>query len=490
LEDLMSELDQLDATGQAQLVRDGEVSPSELVAAAAERAQALNGELNAIITDLSEKAAASASGTLPDGPFRGVPMLVKDLACHTAGDPFHEGMAFLKRLQWRETEDQYLARKFREAGFVIMGKTNTPELGILPTTEPAAYGATRNPWDTSRSPGGSSGGSAAAVAAGIVAVAHANDGGGSIRIPASHCGLVGLKPSRGRVSLGADFGDVISGLVCEHVVCRSVRDSAGVLDAICGAMPGDPYVAPARERPYIEEVGADPGRLRIGIMTSPPGEQFQTHPDCVAAAEAAARALEGLGHSVESARPSAIDDPEYVETFLLRWTAGIAWNLKYWEAKTGETIGEGDVEPATWALAQAGSAHTAADYLRVLEKHQRLTRELAEWWEDDGFDLLLTPTTGEPATMLGEFEAPPDNPAAPLLRAVPLGTFTAGLNVSGQPAISLPLHWTDAGLPVGAQLVAAYGREDLLIRIAAQLEEAVPWAHRRPELARQAAGVG
>jgi amidase len=485
----MNELDRLDATAQAQLVRDGEVSPQELVSAAADRVAALNPELNAVIADLSEKALASAAGALPDGPFRGVPMLVKDLACHTAGDPFHEGMAFLKRLRWTESEDQFLARRFREAGFVILGKTNTPELGILPTTEPAAYGATHNPWDTSRSPGGSSGGSAAAVAAGIVAVAHANDGGGSIRIPASHCGLVGLKPSRGRVSLGADFGDVMSGLVCEHVVCRSVRDSAGVLDAVCGEMPGDPYVAPARARPYVEELGADSGRLRVALMTEPPGGQFETHPDCVAAAQATGRALESLGHAVEPARPEAIDDPEYVETFLLRWTAGIAWSIKYWEAKTGKPIGEGDVEPATWALAELGRSHSAPDYLGVIEKQQRLTRRMAEWWQH-GWDLLLTPTTGEPATLLGEFDAPADNPAAPLVRAVPLGTFTAGINVSGQPAISLPIHWTDAGLPVGSQLIAPYGREDLLFRVAAQLEEAVPWAQRRPELAGHAASVG
>ena len=485
----MSELERLDATGQAQLVRDGEVSPQELVTSASERIAALNGELNAVITDLSEKALATAAGTLPQGPFRGVPLLVKDLACHTAGDPFHEGMAFLKCLRWTEAEDQFLARAFRDAGFVILGKTNTPELGILPTTEPAAYGPTHNPWDSGRSPGGSSGGSAAAVAAGIVAVAHANDGGGSIRIPASHCGLVGLKPSRGRVSLGADFGDVISGLVCEHVVCRSVRDSAGVLDAICGERTGDPYVAPARARAYVEEVGADPGRLRIGLMTAPPGEQFETHPECVAAAEVTARALERLGHSVEPTRPDAIDDPEYVETFLLRWTVGIAWNLKYWEAKTGEAIGPGDVEPSTWALAEVGRTHTAADYLRVIEKHQRLTRRMAEWWQG-GFDLLLTPTTGEPATLLGEFDTPVGDPTAPLMRAVPLGTFTAGINVTGQPAISLPIHWTDAGLPVGSQLVAAYGREDVLLRVAAQLEEAVPWAQRRPELTGHATGVG
>jgi amidase len=470
----MSELARLDGTGLAELVRDGQVSPAELVASAIGRIEALNPELNAVISDLSERAVAAAGGPLPDGPFRGVPLLLKDLACHSAGDPFHEGMAFLKRLEWTESEDQFLARKFREAGFVFVGKTNTPELGILPTTEPEAYGPTRNPWDLARSPGGSSGGSAAAVAAGLVAVAHGNDGGGSIRIPASHCGLVGLKPSRGRVSLGAEFGDVISGLVVEHVLCRSVRDSAGVLDVICGAMPGDPYVAPARQRPYSEEVGADAGALRVGLMTTPPGGQFAAHTDCVAAAEAAASTLEQLGHRVEPAHPAALDDPEYVSTFLLRWTAGIAWNLKYWEARTGKPIGSGDV------------SHGAADYLRAVEYHQRLTRRIAEWWRE-GFDLLLTPTTAEPATPLGTFAPAPDNPAAPIMRSVPLATFTAVFNTTGQPAISVPVHWTADGLPVGAQLVAAYGREDQLIRVAAQLEQASPWADRWPSLAGNAA---
>ncbi len=471
----------LDATGQAQLVRAGEISAAELVEGAIRRIEALNPQLNAVIHDLSEKAIAAAAGPLPDGPFTGVPMLLKDLACHSAGDPFHEGMAFLKRLQWCEAQDTHLAAAFRRAGFVFVGKTNTPELGILPTTEPAAYGATHNPWDLTRSPGGSSGGSAAAVAAGLVPLAHANDGGGSIRIPASHCGLVGLKPSRARVSLAPDFGDVISGLVIEHVVSRSLRDSAAVLDAICGATPGDPYAAPARERPYLEELAAEPGTLRIGLMTAPPGAQFATDPECVAAANAAASALEQLGHHVEPAYPSAVDDPEYIATFLVRWTAGIAWNLKYWEAKTGQAITAADVEPSTWALAELGRSHAAPDYLRAVEFHQHTTRRIAEWWQE--FDLLLTPTTGEPATPLGTFDPPPNEPVAPILRSVPLATFTAVFNATGQPAISLPVHWTAGGLPVGAQLVAAYGREDQLIRVAAQLEQVCAWGERRPELA-------
>lgn len=485
----MSEFARLDATGQAKLVREGEISPSELVESAVRRIEALNPQLNAVITDLSEKALAAAAEPLPQGPFCGVPMLLKDLACHSAGDPFHEGMGFLKRLGWSEAEDQYLARRFREAGFVFLGKTNTPELGILPTTEPAAYGPTHNPWDTSRSPGGSSGGSAAAVAAGLVPVGHANDGGGSIRIPASHCGLVGLKPSRGRVSLGPDFGDVISGLVSEHVVCRSVRDSAGVLDAICGEMPGDPYAAPAPERAYVDELGADPGRLRVGLMTTPPGGQVATHPDCVAAALAAAGRLEQLGHDVEPAYPKSLDDPDYIATFLVRWTAGVAWNIKYWEGKTGKTIQADDVEPATWALAELGRTHGAADYLRAVEYHQRVSRALAEWWEG-GFDLLLTPTTGEPATPLGEFDPHPEDPVAPIMRSVPLAVFTAVFNATGQPAISVPLHWTTDGVPVGVQLVAPYGREDQLIRVAAQLEEAEPWAERWPALAEAPLGIG
>jgi amidase len=476
----------LDATGQAQLVRDGELSAAELVEGAVRRIESLNPQLNAVIHDLSDKAMAAASGSLPDGPFRGVPILLKDLACHSAGDPFHEGMGFLKRLDWRESEDTHLAASFRRAGFVFVGKTNTPELGILPTTEPAAYGATRNPWDPTRSPGGSSGGSAAAVAARMVPLAHANDGGGSIRIPASHCGLVGLKPSRARVSLAPDFGDVISGLVVEHAVCRSVRDSAAVLDAICAPVPGDPYAAPPRERPYIEELVGDPGRLRIGLMTAPPGGQFVTEPECVAAANAAASALERAGHHVEPAYPATLDDPEYVATFLVRWTAGIAWNLKYWEAKTGREIGAEDVEPSTWALAELGRSHSAPDYLRAVEFHQHATRRIAEWWQE--FELLLTPTTGEPAMPLGTFDAPANEPVAPIMRSVPLATFTAVFNATGQPAISLPVHWTSAGLPVGAQLVASHGREDLLIRVASQLEQALAWGERRPETASAPAG--
>jgi amidase len=476
------DLARMDATAQAELVRDGQVNAVELTEAAIGRIEALNSELNAVIQPLFEKGLEAAKGDLPDGQFRGVPFLLKDLLAHSAGDPMHEGMKHLREIGWIEEEDTELVRRFRKAGFVILGHTNCPELGILATTEPEAYGPTHNPWDSGRSPAGSSGGSAAAVAAGMVAAAHANDGGGSIRMPASACGLVGLKPSRGRVSQAPEFGDLMTGLWAEHVVTRSVRDSARILDLIQGEVPGDPYVAPARSRPYLEEVAAGPGRLRVGLMTTAPAGQFEVHPDCVAATEAAAQLLELVGHAVERSYPGALDDGEYTERFIQRWTAGIAWNLDYWSRRTGKEVTEDGVEASTWALAEMGRSLSGPQYLGALEYQQKASRRAAFWWAD-GFDLLLTPTMGEPPTPLGAFAPEPGNPAAPLFRCIPTAGFTAFWNTTGQPAISLPLHWSDEGLPIGVQLVAAYGREDLLIRVASQLEEAQPWADRWPSLA-------
>jgi amidase len=467
----------LDATAQADLVRAGEVSPRELVEATIERIEALNGELNAVIHPLFEQALETEPA---DGPFRGVPFVVKDLICSVAGAPQHEGMRFLRDLGFRADADSWLADRFRKAGFVFVGKTNTPELGILPTTEPLAYGASHNPWDTSRSTGGSSGGSGAAVASGMVALGHANDGGGSIRIPASCNGLVGLKATRGRVSM-APLGDFASGLGTELVVSRSVRDTAAVLEWTCAeSPPGEPYFAPARKRPYTEEVGADPGRLRIGVMTTSPGGQVEPHADCVAAAEETGRALESLGHSVEASYPLALDDPGYIENFLIRWTAAVAAGLDFWGMRTGRPIGKDDVEPATWALAEQGRTHSGADYLMAVGYAQFLTRAIAEWWQ--GFDVLVTPTMALPPAELGTIGSGAEDadPAMPIQRSVPYAVFTAGFNATGQPAISLPLHWNEAGLPIGVQLVGDLGREDVLIRVASQLEQATPWAERRP----------
>jgi amidase len=471
----------LDATAQAEFVRQGEVTPAELVDAAIARIEKLNPELNAVITPLFDKARAqAASPNLPNGPFRGVPFLLKDLGCHSAGDPYHQGMQFLRNLNWVMENDTYLAAKLRAAGFIFLGKTNTPELGTLPTTEPEAYGPSRNPWNTSRSTGGSSGGSAAAVASGMVPAAHANDGGGSIRIPASECGLVGLKPSRGRVSWGPEYGELWQGLAIEHVVTRSVRDTAAILDAVSGPMPGDPYFAPPPARPFREEVGASPGRLRIGLMTRAPGGASQVHPDCVTAAREAARLLESLGHLVEESYPTALDESE--ERFRQVWTLVASWTasaLDYWSKKIGKPIGPNDVELHNWTIAEMGRSCTAVQYISAVGWLEADTRRIASWWSQ-GFDLLLTPTIAEPPPPLGEFVSTPDNPLKAAQRSETLIPFTPPFNITGQPAISLPLHWNHNGLPIGIHLVAAYGREDLLIRVASQLEQAQPWANRRP----------
>jgi amidase len=466
----------LDATAQADLVRSGEVTSQELVEGAIARIEALNGELNAVIHPLFEEALATAPAA---GPFQGVPFVVKDLMCAVKDTPHHEGMRFLRDQGFRADADSWLASRFRAAGFVFVGKTNTPELGILPTTEPDAYGATRNPWNVAHSSGGSSGGSGSAVASGMVSIGHANDGGGSIRIPASCCGLVGLKATRARVSQ-APMGDFVGGLATERVVSRSVRDTAAVLEFVSdGAPPGEPYFAPAKARPYTDEVGADPGKLRIGLMTVMPGGQETAHPDCVAAAEAAARQLEALGHTVEAAHPGAFDDPGYIPQFLVRWTAGVAAGLDFWSMRTGKQVTQDDVEPLTWALAEQGWSNSAAQFVTAIGYSQIVARGALAWWQE--YDLLLTPTMGLPPAELGTIgTGHEDNPYAPIERAIPYAAFTAGFNATGQPAISLPLHWSEAGLPIGVQLVADMGREDLLLRVAAQLEEAVPWAERRP----------
>jgi amidase len=477
---MSDDLSHLDATAQAELVRSGAMTPLELVDAAIERVERVNPELNAVITPLFEGARAqAASEQLPHGPLRGVPFVLKDLSAHSAGDPFHEGMAFLKERAWTEPDDTALAARFRAAGLITIGKTNTPELGILPTTEPHAYGPTRNPWDTTRSTGGSSGGSAAAVAAGLVPIGHANDGGGSIRIPASECGLVGLKPTRARVSSAPEFGDVMGGLTCELVVSRSVRDTALVLDAVHGMEPGDPFTAPTPDRPFLDELGVSPGRLHIGLMTQSPGGSVAVHRNCVEAAEAAGRLLESLGHDVDLSHPKALDDPDYTGHFITNWAAGAAWNLDYWTRRTGVEVGPSDVEPLTWALAEVGRSSNAADWLWAREWLQVNARDIASWWTE-GFDLLLTPTIAEPPPPLGTFDSPPDNPLHGLFRAAEVVPFTPPFNGTGQPAISLPLHWSAEGLPIGVQLVAAFGREDVLLRVAAQLEGAQPWSDRRP----------
>ncbi len=483
---MADQLAQLDALAQAALVRAGEATPLELVDAAIARIETLNPRLNAVITPLFEKARDQAtSPQLPDGPFKGVPFLLKDFGCHSAGDPYHQGSRFLKDLGWTAKEDTYMAAKLRAAGFIFLGKTNTPEFATMPTTEPEAYGPSRNPWNTEHSTGGSSGGAGAAVASGMVPAAHANDGGGSTRVPASECGLVGLKSTRSRVSLGPEYGEVWQGLVNEHVVTRSVRDTAAILDAIAGPMPGDPYFATPPTRPFLAEVGADPGVLRIGVLADFPGQATPLHPDCVAAVHATAQLLSALGHTVEESSPSALNDEQ--ERRRQVWailTSAIASHIDTLGKQTGKAVTQDDVEIHTWAMVEIGRARTATRYIEALEWLQADTRRLARWWQPEdgtaGFDILVTPTIAEPPPRLGEFVSTPENPLGGARRSATLMPFTVPFNVTGQPAISLPLHWNDAGLPIGVQLVAAYGREDILFRLASQLEQAKPWADQWP----------
>lgn len=480
-------LAELDATAQADLVRRGDATPLELVDAAITRIEEIDGELNAVVIRRFDEARAEAAAPLPDGPFRGVPFLTKDLRCTTTGEPQTDGMRFLKEAGWRARETTHLARRFRDAGFVNLGRTNSPEIGLVPTTEPEAWGATHNPWDVTRSPGGSSGGSAAAVASGMVPCAHASDGGGSIRIPASACGLVGLKPSRGRVSIGPGLGELTGFLSVQFALTRTVRDTAALLDVCAGAEPGDPMVAPPPARPFAELAATPPPRLRIGLMRRAPRDGTAIHPECIAAVEGAAHLLESLGHVVEESHPTALENGDVGAWFGAIWGVNAHSALDAWGKAVGRPVTEDDVEPGTWAMAEIGRSASTLDYLAAVNRSQLWTREVASWWtpQDDGaagFDLLLTPTLAEPPVPLGTFAATRDEPWKGSLRAGAFTPFTPMINLTGQPAISLPLHQTADGLPVGVQLVAAYGREDLLLSVAAQLETAAPWRDRRPRV--------
>jgi len=461
----------LDATAQADLVTSGEASAAELIDAAIARIERINPALNAVIHKRYDRARDEAP--VARGPFAGVPFLVKDAVCHTAGDPYHCGMRALKDASWTEPDDTWLAARFRNAGFVFVGKTNVPELASSLTTEPLAYGATRNPWNLEHSTGGSSGGSAAAVAAGLVPVAHGNDMGGSIRFPASMCGIVGLKPTRARTTLGPGFGEYWGPLTHEFVLTRSVRDTARLLDCVAGAGTGDPYTAPPPTRPYRDEITAPSQRLRVGFRSHTAAGT--THPDCVSAIELAAKLLEQLGHDVAPTAIDALDAP-MGDGFFHSMTVGIAGDVARWSRRLGRDI-SGELEPMNRLFAQMGSSISALQYVAALDDALAWSRGVAAWWEDH--DLLVLPVSPEPPVRLGEI-APDNSDPGVTDHLTRLVQFTLPFDVTGQPAISLPLHWNDEGLPIGVQLIAAYGREDVLLRVAAQLEQAQPWAPRRP----------
>lgn len=483
-----------DATALAGLIASGEVSREAVFEAALARIAALNPRLNAVVAERYDRARAE----LPDlsGPFAGVPFLVKDMVQNIAGMPTTNSTRLLASHVW--TEDTELVTRYRAAGLSLLGRTNTPELGLMGVTEPDLRGPCRNPWDPDHTPGGSSGGAASAVAARMVPVAHAGDGGGSIRIPASACGLVGLKPTRARIPMGPLIAERWSGQVVEHVVCRSVRDCAALLDATHGAVDGAPYVAPSPDRPFLEEVGAPVGTLTIGwsdqaIFGS------ETHPEAVAAVERSVALLESLGHRCVRIHPT-IDRHELARTYLTIVASAVAAGVRDISALTGATPTSRDFETATWAMRTVGERLPAGLLMQCIERARRTGLELAPLFQQ--VDVFVTPTTAFPSVRIGELAlGRTERLATAVLSAVPSRRLmrmaldrlaeeslsrtpnTMLFNMSGHPAMSVPLHRTAAGLPLGTQLVGRFGDEATLFRLAAQLEDAQPWDDALPPLA-------
>ena len=466
------------ATEQAAAVRAGEVSARELVEESLHAIHDMNEELNAFVTTVAERALAEADAVEPgdERPLAGVPIAVKDLIAWTEGVRTTNGMEAMG--DWVPPADSATVRKLRAAGAIVVGKTNTPELGILPVTEPDRFGPTRNPWDTSRTPGGSSGGSGAAVASGMVSLAHGNDGGGSIRIPASCCGLVGLKPTRGRVSWAPDWTEGAIGLPTDGVLSRTVLDTAVALDLIHGYEPGDSFLVPPPSAPFADAARRDPGKLRFGYtLESPNGAPVD--PECQQAVKDAVALLEELGHDVVEANLPA--DEGYVENFVKVWVGGTGDELHTFDRWLGESLDRSKLEPLTAQMAEISAALSATELLDAMDYLRRLSRTVLEFWT--GHDVLVTPTLAKPPIEIGALRpAEGEPPIQMLLNSAGWVPFTPVFNVTGQPAISLPLHQTEGGLPVGVQFVGAPAAEELLISLAAQLEKARPWAERRPQL--------
>lgn len=488
-----------DAVGLAELVRRGEVTATALLELALERIEALNPELNAVVR-LMEDDARRDAGTRQEGPFTGVPFLAKDLTSMYSGHPTSAGSRYMA--EHVVTWDSELARRVKASGAVVMGKTNTPEWGLLPVTESELWGPCRNPWDLTRSSGGSSGGSAAAIAAGIVPMAGGGDGGGSIRIPSSCCGLFGLKPTKGRTPTGPKRGQIWRGASVEHVLSRSVRDSAVMLDATHGPDTGAPIRIPPPRRSFADEIDSDPGRLRIAWSTTP-YVPTEVHPDCIAAVHDAVRLLEELGHElVEDHVP--VDGPTFSKKFLTLVSGELGSDLEEAAEQVGRPPRRSELEPATWALALLSDALSAREFAEALRWVEVMGRDVGRFFE--GYDLILTPTLSTPPPPIGTIGTSRseeiqlrvlgmigsgrlvkaagliDQAAKTALDFIP---WTPVYNVTGQPAMSVPLFWNDAGLPVGVHFVGRFAREDVLFRLAGQLERARPWFDRLPELAQR-----
>ncbi len=470
------EYDRYDALGLAALIKAKKISALEAVDEAISRAERLNPKLNAIVFEAYERARAAAKGKIPRGPFAGVPMLLKDIRAGAVGMPTRSGSRFVPATP--AEHDSTLVARYRAAGLIPLGKTNVPEFGILPTTESRLYGPAHNPWNLAHSPGGSSGGSAAAVAARIVPIAHATDGGGSIRIPASCCGLVGLKVTRGRITQGPDAADATSGLSVDHVVTRSVRDCAAALDLSVALDYGDPYFAPPQDASYLEAIKRKPKRLKIAVSLKALNGNAH-HPEVTAAVKKTARLCEDLGHHVEEASPG-LNPAIMTPAFLTLWTGNAAVVVTRLCQMTGRAPSLDVLEGLTLGLYEVGRKVTAVEHIMAQQTMYAAARTMARFHQD--YDVWLNATLGTPPIELGKIDIDEQyvlRAFGPIVEYVP---FTSMQNATGQPAINLPLQWSRNGLPLGVQFVARTGDETTLLKLAAELEKASPWADRRPQI--------
>jgi len=473
---LAAEYQEYDGLGLAQLIAKKQITPMELLGAVRARVELVNPKLNPLCQLFFDKAEVQIKQGLPNGPFRGVPFPLKDLGHQLAGTP----TTFASRIYKDNvpTFDSTLVERYKRAGLVIFGKTTTPEMGVAPTTESAMYGPTRNPWKPERTPGGSSGGAAAAVATRLVPMAHATDGGGSIRIPASCCGVFGLKPTRGRVPFGPTQLEGWNGLSIGHAVTVSVRDSAALLDSTGGPEIGSPYWAPPPARPFLKEVGSDPGKLRIALIIEPPlGTPLD--PECRTAAAEVAKLCESLGHRIEEAKPP-LDFPGVAAAFLAVQRVSFARGIEDRARVLGRVVTEKDLEPVTWAYYQLGLRVSAIDYSRAVATCHLTGLAVAKFQQT--YDVMLSPTLGKRPVPLGVLSLSRNDATAVLRENAEFSPFTRLYNVTGQPAMSVPLNWSPDGLPVGVMFAARFGDEATLFRLAAQLENARPWAKRRPNV--------
>jgi amidase/6-aminohexanoate-cyclic-dimer hydrolase len=476
LSGLAAEYDRYDALGLAEQLAKKQFTPQELLAAVRQRVEALNPQLNAFSQLFFERAAAQIERGLPAGPFRGVPFALKDLGQYLSGTITSAGSRV-----WQKQVANYdstLVQRYLQAGLVIFGKTTSPELGLTTTTESAVFGQTHNPWNLERTSGGSSGGTAAAVAARILPAAHGSDGGGSIRIPASCCGLFGFKPTRGRVPLGPAQFEGWNGCSHHHVLTLSVRDSAALLDATAGAELGSPFFSPPPARPFLQEVRTKPGKLRLAlILETPSGTPLDD--ECKTATLQAAKLCEALGHSVEE-RPLPLDGAALRAAFLTVIQVSLARTLDDAAQTLGRPVSEQDVEPMTWAMFQAGRASNGIVYSRAIATLHQMGLAMAKFQQK--YDVILNPTLAQPPVKLGVLSLTPTSSAAFSKAITEFGPYTALYNVTGQPSMSVPLHWSPDGLPIGTMFSGRFGEDALLFRLAGQLEQAQPWAGRRPNL--------